>query len=87
MSARKAFMHSRRTPSQPKRTRQPQRVLSVQLALSNPEDYTRHVNRNPWKKKKQEFLEYLHREWELGMENDLKADEEARAKQTRKLEG
>jgi hypothetical protein len=33
-----------------------------------------------------EFLEYRHREWELGIENNLKADEEARAEQTRKQE-
>jgi hypothetical protein len=31
-----------------------------------------------------EFLEYRHREWELGMEADLKARQEARAAQTRK---
>jgi hypothetical protein len=31
-----------------------------------------------------EFLEYRHREWELGMEADLKARKEARAERTRK---
>jgi hypothetical protein len=31
-----------------------------------------------------EFLEYRHREWELGMEADLKARQEARAEQARK---
>jgi hypothetical protein len=32
----------------------------------------------------QEFLKYRHREWELGMEADLKARQEARAERTRK---
>jgi hypothetical protein len=31
-----------------------------------------------------EFLEYRHREWELGIEADLKAYQEKRAEQTRK---
>jgi hypothetical protein len=31
-----------------------------------------------------EFLEYRHREWELGMEADLKARQKARAEQSRK---
>lgn len=31
-----------------------------------------------------EFLEYRHQEWELGMEADLKARQEARSERTRK---
>jgi hypothetical protein len=32
-----------------------------------------------------EFLEYRHREWELGMEADLKARQEKRTERTRKV--
>ncbi len=72
-------------PKPPKRVRNTSPTPDAEFNFS---EYKKAILADPRARKVvEDFLKYRHREWELGMENDLKADEEARAKQTRKLEG